>query len=47
MPLVVVATPLGFERINILGRYSFTLPDGIERGELRPLRDPGHIADEG
>ncbi len=30
-----------------LGRYAFILPDGIARGELRPLRDPCHTADEG
>jgi hypothetical protein len=25
---------------NLLGRYAFTLPDRIARGELRQLRDP-------
>ena len=40
-------SPLGFEHINVLGRYAFILPDGIARGELRPLRDPHHTADEG
>jgi hypothetical protein len=40
-------SPLGFDHINMLGRYAFTLPDGIARGELRPLRDPRHTADEG
>lgn len=34
-------SPLGFEHINMLGRYAFTLPEPIARGELRPLRDPG------
>ena len=24
----------------MLGRYAFTLPDTVARGELRPLRDP-------
>lgn len=33
-------SPLGFDHINMLGRYAFTLPDGVARGELRPLRDP-------
>ena len=33
-------SPLGFEHINMLGRYAFVLPDQIARGELRPLRDP-------
>lgn len=34
-------SPLGFKHINMLGRYAFTLPDTVARGELRPLRDPG------
>jgi hypothetical protein len=25
---------------NMLGRYAFTLPDTVARGELRRLRDP-------
>jgi hypothetical protein len=25
----------------MLGRYAFTIPDMVARGELRPLRDPG------
>jgi len=33
-------SPLGFEHINMLGRYAFTLPDAVARGELRPLRNP-------
>jgi len=41
-------SPLGFEHINMLGRYVFILPDGIARGELRPLRDPAATShDEG
>ena len=42
-------SPLGFEHINMLGRYAFTLPDAVARGELRPLRNPaasGADADE-
>ncbi|MGH2926877.1 MAG: Tn3 family transposase, partial [Solirubrobacteraceae bacterium] len=39
--------PLGFDHINMLGRYSFTLPDIVARGELRPLRDPRVADDEG
>jgi len=42
-------SPLGFEHINMLGRYVFTLPDAVARGELRPLRNPaaqGTGADE-
>ncbi len=33
-------SPLGHERINFLGRYSFTLPEVIADGQLRPLNDP-------
>lgn len=28
----------GFGHINMLGRYSFAMPDEVKRGELRPLR---------
>ena len=38
--------PLGFDHINMLGRYAFILPDQIARGELRPLRDPANAGDE-
>ena len=32
-------SPFIHERhINLLGRYSFTVPDAVSRGELRPLR---------
>jgi Tn3 transposase DDE domain len=34
-------SPLGHEHINMLGRYAFTLPEPVARGELRLLRDPG------
>jgi hypothetical protein len=40
-------SPLGFEHINMLGRYAFILPDVVARGELRPLRDPNTSDDEG
>ncbi len=40
-------SPLGFEHINMLGRYAFILPDQIARGELRPLRNPQNVDDEG
>jgi hypothetical protein len=33
-------SPLVHEHINVLGRYSFAVPDAITRGEMRPLRDP-------
>ncbi len=39
-------SPLGHEHINMLGRYAFTLPDTVARGELRPLRDPRSAGDK-
>jgi hypothetical protein len=33
-------SPLGFGHVNMLGRYTFTLPEFVARGQLRPLRDP-------
>ena len=33
-------SPLGHEHINLLGRYSFAVPESVARGELRPLRHP-------
>jgi hypothetical protein len=35
--------PFGYEHINMLGRYAFSLPDRIARGELRPLRIPSQL----
>ena len=32
--------PFGHEHINLLGRYSFAVPEAVTRGELRPLRNP-------
>lgn len=32
--------PLGFDHINILGRYSFAVHEAVASGELRPLREP-------
>jgi TnpA family transposase len=34
-------SPFGHEHINMLGRYSFAVPDAVSRGELRPLRTAG------
>jgi TnpA family transposase len=28
------------QHINLLGRYSFSVPEAVKRGELRPLRNP-------
>ena len=36
-------SPLGFKHINLHGRYSFTVPEPIMRGEQRPLRDPNEF----
>jgi hypothetical protein len=33
-------SPFGYEHINMLGRYSFVVPESVTRGELRPLRNP-------
>lgn len=33
-------SPLIHEHINMLGRYSFNVPEAVMRGELRALRDP-------
>lgn len=33
-------SPLVHEHINLLGRYSFAVPEAVARGELSPLRDP-------
>jgi len=39
-------SPLGYSHVNLLGRYHFSLPDAIARGELRPLRDPAARDDD-
>ena len=33
-------SPLIHAHVNMLGRYSFAMPESVARGELRPLRDP-------
>jgi hypothetical protein len=34
-------SPFIYKRhINLLGRYSFAIPEAVTRGELRPLRNP-------
>jgi hypothetical protein len=37
---VMRLSPLSYDHINMLGRYSFAVPESVERGELRPLRNP-------
>jgi hypothetical protein len=32
-------SPLGYEHVNLLGRYHFSLTESVARGPLRPLRD--------
>jgi TnpA family transposase len=39
-------SPLPHEHLNVLGRYAFTLPELVARGELRPLRRPGELSDD-
>ena len=39
-------SPLGHGHLNVLGRYAFTLPEFVARGELRPLRRPGELSDD-
>ena len=36
--------PLGFEHLNMLGRYSFDLPESVRNGHLRPLQREGRQA---
>ena len=33
-------SPLRWEHINLVGRYTFSVPESIARGELRALRNP-------
>jgi hypothetical protein len=33
-------SPLIHEHINTQGRYSFSMPEAVVKGELRPLRNP-------
>ena len=37
---------LVFEHINLLGRYAFSVPEAVTRGELRPLRNPAEAIEE-
>jgi TnpA family transposase len=36
-------SPLGFEHINILGRYRFHLSENLKNGAMRPLRNPNDL----
>jgi TnpA family transposase len=35
-------SPLIHDHTHMLGRYSFSMPEAVARGELRPLRDPAN-----
>lgn len=35
-------SPLLHEHINMPGRYSFSVPDAVAKGKLRPLRNPAN-----
>jgi Tn3 transposase DDE domain len=39
-------SPLVFEHINLLGRYAFSVPEAVTRGELRPLKNPDEVLEE-
>jgi hypothetical protein len=39
-------SPLGTNHVNVLGRYHFSLPEDVARGEFRPLHDPAELDDE-
>jgi Tn3 transposase DDE domain len=39
-------SPLVHHHIHVDGRYSFTLPEPVTRGALRPLRDPNDPAEQ-
>jgi len=33
-------SPLGYDHLTIVGRYSFTVPDAVAQGHLRALTQP-------
>jgi TnpA family transposase len=39
-------SPLSFKHIHMLGRYQFSLPEELQNGGLRSLRDPDSWEDE-
>jgi TnpA family transposase len=38
-------SPLLLDHVNVLGRYEFTLKESVQKGHLRPLRDPSESDD--
>jgi hypothetical protein len=39
-------SPLVFEHINLLGRYAFSVPDSVVRGQVRSLRNPADALED-
>ncbi len=39
-------SPLVYEHINLLGRYAFSVPEAVQRGQLRPLRTSSEAIEE-
>ena len=39
-------SPLVSDQINLLGKYAFSVPESVQRGELRPLRSPSDSIEE-
>jgi hypothetical protein len=39
-------SPLVYEYIKLLGRYAFSVPEAVQRRELRPLRSPSDLAED-
>jgi TnpA family transposase len=39
-------SPFARGHINLVGRYHFAVPESVERGELRELRDPNNPAEQ-
>jgi len=40
-------SPLGYDHINLLGRYTFSLSEEVRQGALRPLREVGDLEETG
>lgn len=38
-------SPLSYGHISMLGRYAFSVPEAVARGELQPLRNPADNMD--
>ncbi len=40
-------SPLLLDHVNVLGRYEFALKESVRQGQLRPLREPNELDDQG